>query len=347
MSSTTRFYLAPMEEITGYVFRNVYEKLFGDVDKYFTPFLSPTQKKVLKTRAQKDVAPEHNEGMYVVPQILTNKVEDFLHTLYYLLELGYEEINLNLGCPSGTVVSKKKGAGMLDDPDELDAFFAILFDQIWREGLERRVKISVKSRIGLQETYEFEDLIKVYNRYPISELILHPRLQKEFYKGEVHREIYAWCLENSIHPVCYNGDVFTRQDYETLLKDFPSTGSVMLGRGVIGNPGLIREIKTGQVVSLEELKIYADTLYLAYCEELGNNRDALFKMKEVWSYLYPVVWQKKMVTYPVQNGKCEVDGETAQTLDGETAHILERCYRDICKAKDDRTYQSAVHRIFQ
>ena len=367
MSSTTRFYLAPMEEITGYVFRNVYEKLYGDVDKYFTPFLSPTQKKILKTREQKDVAPEHNEGMFVVPQILTNKVEDFLHTLYYLLELGYEEINLNLGCPSGTVVSKKKGAGMLDDPDELDAFFAILFDRIWSEGLERRVKISVKSRIGLQETYEFEDLLKVYNRYPISELILHPRLQKEFYKGEVHREIYAWCLENSLHPVCYNGDIFSRSDYESLLRDFPSTGSVMLGRGIIGNPGLIREISTGRISTLEELHIYADTLYLAYCDALGNAKDAIFKMKEVWNYLYPVVLRKKMVFYLTIDAKCESVRESAPTAKCESArefaptakcesdqpvryeieHKAERNYRDICKAKEDSAYQSAVQKLFQ
>ena len=244
---------------------------------------------------------------------------------------------------------------MLDDPDELDAFFAILFDRIWSEGLERRVKISVKSRIGLKETYEFEDLLKVYNRYPISELILHPRLQKEFYKGEVHREIYAWCLENSLHPVCYNGDIFSRSDYESLLRDFPSTGSVMLGRGIIGNPGLIREISTGRISTLEELHIYADTLYLAYCDALGNAKDAIFKMKEVWNYLYPVVLRKKMAFYSAIDAKCESVRESAPTAKCESDQPVryeienkaERNYRDICKAKEDSAYQSAVQKMFQ
>lgn len=172
-----QFYLAPMEEVTGYVYRNVYHTMFGDMDKYFTPFIAPTKKKILKTRERKEVAPEHNQGMYVVPQILTNDAEQFLDTCNMLTELGYHEVNLNLGCPAATVVSKRKGSGFLDEPGKLDQFFETIFEEMSGLPEEKRFCISVKTRIGMEFPEEFEDILKVYNRYPFSEIIIHPRLQ--------------------------------------------------------------------------------------------------------------------------------------------------------------------------
>ncbi len=132
-SNSIQFYLAPMESVTGYVYRTVYQAMFGDMDKYVTPFIAPSKKKILKTRERKDVAPEHNQGMYVVPQILTNDAEQFLVTCNTLSELGYREVNLNLGCPMATVVSKKKGSGFLEEPDWLDRFFDTVFEEMGRQ----------------------------------------------------------------------------------------------------------------------------------------------------------------------------------------------------------------------
>ena len=280
-----QFYLAPMESVTGYVYRNVYQAMFGDMDKYVTPFIAPSKKKILKTRERKEVAPEHNQGMYVVPQILTNDAEQFLTTCNTLSELGYREVNLNLGCPMATVVSKKKGSGFLEDPDRLDRFFDTVFEEMEKQPEKQRCKISVKTRLGVEFPEEFADILQIYNRYPISEVIIHPRLQKDFYNNHPNLDIFAETLQQCVHPICYNGDIFTAEDYRVFRERFPQVDRIMLGRGVIANPGLVREIRTGQQVTAVELKEYHDRLYAGYREEMDCERDALFKMKEVWFYL--------------------------------------------------------------
>lgn len=284
-SNQIQFYLAPMESVTGYVYRNVYQAMFGDMDKYVTPFIAPSKKKILKTRERKDVALEHNQGMYVVPQILTNDAEQFLTTCNTLSELGYREVNLNLGCPMATVVSKKKGSGFLEDPERLDRFFDTVFEEMEKQPEKQRCKISVKTRLGVEFPEEFADILRVYNRYPISEVIIHPRLQKDFYNNHPKLDVFAEALEQCVHPVCYNGDIFMVEDYHAFQDKFPQVDRMMLGRGVIANPGLVREIRTGQQVTTVELKEYHDRLYAGYREEMDSERDALFKMKEVWFYL--------------------------------------------------------------
>lgn len=311
-----QFYLAPMEEVTGYVYRNVYHTMFGDMDKYFTPFIAPTKKKILKTRERKEVAPEHNQGMYVVPQILTNDAEQFLDTCNMLTELGYHEVNLNLGCPAATVVSKRKGSGFLDEPGKLDQFFETIFEEMSGLPEEKRFCISVKTRIGMEFPEEFEDILKVYNRYPFSEIIIHPRLQKDYYNNHPNLEVFAEALEQCVHPVCYNGDIFTKEDYETLHRRFPTVKRIMLGRGAVANPGLLREIQTDQPITAEELKEYHDRLYAGYREALNSEKDALFKMKEVWFYL------------------------------GKMFPEAEKALKKVKKANKPEEYQEAVRRVF-
>lgn len=278
-----QFYLAPMQEVTGYVFRNVYHSMFGDMDKYFTPFIAPTQKKILKTREQKEVMPDNNRGMYVVPQILTNDANQFLDTCDRLCSLGYSEVNFNLGCPAATVVSKARGSGFLADTGRLNRFFEDIFSTLAKK--QKPIKVSVKTRIGIEFPEEFEDILQIYNQYPIQELIIHPRLQRDLYGKHPNLEVFAEAMMNSIHPVCYNGDIFMKKDYEIFVKKFPDIERIMLGRGVVANPGLVREILTGQMITAEELREYHDRLYTGYREALDGERDALFKMKEVWFYL--------------------------------------------------------------
>ncbi|MGN0154996.1 MAG: tRNA dihydrouridine synthase [Lachnospiraceae bacterium] len=312
-----QFYLAPMEEVTGYVYRNVCHAMFGDMDKYFTPFIAPTKKKILKTRERKEVAPEHNEGMYVVPQILTNDAEQFLTTCNMLAESGYREINLNLGCPAATVVSKKKGSGFLEEPGILDKFFETVFEEVSRMPEDKQFRISVKTRIGMEFPEEFEDIIKVYNRYPLSEVIIHPRLQKDYYNNHPNWEVFEEALKQCIHPVCYNGDIFTKEDYEKFHVRFPAVRRIMLGRGIVANPGLLREIHTGQRTETEELREYHDRLYAGYREALNSEKDALFKMKEVWFYL----------------GKMFPDAEKG--------------LKKVKKANRPEEYREAVRRVFE
>ena len=197
-----KFYLAPLEGVTGYIFRNALEEYFPGTDRYFTPFIVPDQKHALRKRELRDVLPENNQVKELVPQILTSDPVRFVETAKALAEYGYEEVNLNLGCPSGTVVAGGRGAGMLADVEKLDCFL----DQIFRD---TDLRISVKTRIGIERPEEGYTLMKIYNQYPISEVIIHPRTRKEYYKGEPHLDVFSELLAMSQHPVCYNGNLFT------------------------------------------------------------------------------------------------------------------------------------------
>lgn len=274
-----KFYLAPLEGITGYIYRNAYHRYFPDADKYFTPFIAPHTKRCLNSREKNDILPEHNRGMKVVPQILTNNARDFIRIGKLLSEYGYEEINLNLGCPSGTVVAKGRGAGFLEYPKELNAFLEEVFEKL-------DLKISIKTRIGKEETWEWEDLLSIYNQYPLEELIVHPRVQKDFYRGKPDREAYRLAEAESKNALCYNGNIFTLQDYEELLQAFPKTEAVMVGRGVIANPQLIAMLR-GRTAKVDKAAIRAfhDEVCAGYAENLSGDRNVLFKMKELWFYM--------------------------------------------------------------
>ena len=176
-----KFYLAPLEGITGHIYRNALEKYFPGTDRYFTPFIAPDQNRILRTKERRDVLPEHNQVPDLVPQILTNDAREFARTASVLQEMGYQEVNLNLGCPSGTVVSKKRGSGLLAYPDEVDRLLEQIFEAV-------EIRVSVKTRIGKDDTSDALTLMEIYRQYPLSELIVHPRTQKDFYRGEPDRQ---------------------------------------------------------------------------------------------------------------------------------------------------------------
>jgi len=289
-----KYYMAPLEGITGYAYRNAYSAYFPKFDKYFTPFLSPHgEKESLTHREKNDVAPEHNEGLYVVPQILTNKSGEFIRVARYLQDLGYEEVNLNLGCPSGTVVSKHKGAGFLATPEELKIFLTEIF-----EALDMR--ISVKTRIGMENVAEFSELLNIFEQFPLEELIIHPRLRQEFYNGSPHREVYEEALTCSGLRLCYNGDLFLKEQILEMCRksqqeEYPcnkkeqeeksQTEALMLGRGLLRNPGILQLLQEGVMPDKRVIKEFHDKLYHDYLETMPGERPTLFKMKELWFYM--------------------------------------------------------------
>ena len=273
-----KYYLAPMEGITGHVYRNSYEKFFHNIDKYFTPFIVPTSSKSFKTKELRDVLPENNKGMNIVPQILTNDSEGFINTAIKLQQLGYNEVNLNLGCPSGTVVSKGRGSGFLAKREELDIFL----DDIYKKD---DIKISIKTRIGKDSPEEFYELIKIFNKYPIEELIIHPRTRQDFYGNKPNLEVFKDAINLSTNPICYNGDIFTSDDYKNFTKSFPEVNELMLGRGVLANPGLISEINNNTVLDKEVLKEFHDDILFNYIEVFKDDNIALYRMKELWGYM--------------------------------------------------------------
>ena len=280
-------YFAPLEGITTYPYRNLHHKYFGGVEKYFTPFLAPGPEQGMSVKEMRDVLPENNAGIPVVPQILTNRAGDFLLASKKLSEMGYREINLNLGCPSGTVTAKKKGSGFLLYPDDLDRFF----DEVFSDAAVRNGEflVSVKTRIGKNEVEEWPELMQVYNRYPIHELTVHPRIQKEFYKGTPHLDVFTDILKESRNPVVYNGDLFTVEKVKEFREKFPTVGTVMIGRGLIRNPALaemiLQEETEPEAYILPRIREFHDALFEHYRETMSGDRNLLFRMKDLWSYM--------------------------------------------------------------
>lgn len=285
------FYFAPMEGITGYVYRNAHHAFFGHIDKYFTPFLVPNQNRHFGTKELMDIIPEHNQGINVVPQILTNHADSFIWAAKELYRFGYQEVNLNLGCPSGTVVSKNKGSGFLALKEELNLFLDRIFSEL-------DMRITIKTRVGKDSPLEFYDLITIFNQYPLGELIIHPRIQKDYYKNKPDLDVFKAALSLSTHQICYNGDLFTASDYEAFSASFPEVDYVMLGRGLVANPSLADGLSKGTPPDKQQLKAFHDAVYHGYQDILFGDRNILFKMKELWSYMiclfsdYRVYWKK-------------------------------------------------------
>ena len=273
-----KYYLAPLEGITTYVYRNAYHRYFHPMDKYFTPFIVPHKDKRFNTRELKELSPEHNKGLLVVPQLLTNNAEDFLKTAGDIVAMGYEEINLNLGCPSKTVVTKKKGSGFLEYPDELDRFLYKIFEKA-------DFQISIKTRIGKNSTHEFYRLLEIYNKYPIEELTIHPRIQTDYYKNTPNLDVYQFAYKESKNKLCYNGDIHSKETYNMFTSRFPNTDAIMLGRGVIHNPGLVDAIVDGKNLSKETLYVFHNDILEEYIKISSGDRNVLFKMKELWFYM--------------------------------------------------------------
>ncbi len=274
------FYLAPLEGITGYVYRNAYHKYFGGIDKYFIPFISPNQFGHLSAREKNNIIPEHNKGMIAVPQILTNSAEDFVKTAVKLKKFGYKEVNLNLGCPSKTVVTKGRGSGFLAFPDKLDGFLNEIFELTG-------MKISIKTRIGKDSPEEFARLLEIYNKYPLEELIIHPRLQMDYYKNTPNWEVFREAIKNCRCKICYNGDIFSTQDYNHFAEAFPDVDHLMLGRGILSNPGLIGAVTDGNMLDKSLFKRFHDQIFHEYQQILSGDKNVLFKMKELWFYMAP------------------------------------------------------------
>ena len=285
-----KYYMAPMEGLTGYVYRNAYHKFFRPMDRYFTPFIA---NKKMSNGEIRDLLPEHNEVMHVVPQILTNRSEDFLAVAKEIAQYGYDTVNLNVGCPSGTVVAKGRGAGLLAEPEVLDRFLYEIF-----EGYAG--KISIKTRIGMEDENEWQDILAVYEKYPLEELIIHPRVRKDFYKGKPRLDAFSYAMEESGHRLCYNGDICSAEDLQDRKERFPDLDRVMLGRGLLYNPFLIEMSKTADDVGRktaddaahDHMQEKKDRLYAfhqeileGYIQIMSGDRNVLFRMKELWFYL--------------------------------------------------------------
>ncbi|MCI7019060.1 MAG: tRNA-dihydrouridine synthase family protein [Clostridiales bacterium] len=268
------YYFAPMEGLTDSIYRLQHHRFFGGVNRYYMPFFSPTIHRTLTSKETRELPRADSVPFTVVPQVMTKCAEDFLWAAEVVRDLGYNEINLNIGCPSGTVVAKGKGSGMLRDLEELTKFFDSIF-------AVSSLPVTVKTRIGLESPEEFPAVLELYNRYPIKELTIHPRVRKQFYEGQVHLEWFTYAMQHSAIPLCFNGDIRTLSDVSVLQEEYPGLNAVMIGRGLIADPGML--VGGTDIGTLES---FLNALMDDYAVEFASCRNALFRMKENWAYLH-------------------------------------------------------------
>ena len=269
---------APMEGVTSCIYRSVHAACFPGADRYYAPFLAPDGSGKVKLSALRDLLPENNPRGLPVPQILCNRAEPFLALSRELAAMGYEELNLNAGCPSGTVVPKHKGAGLLLDLDSLDQMLADIFSRC-------ELKVSVKTRLGVESAAEFPAILELYDRYPLAELIVHARDRNGMYRSTPDLNAFSAALEQSRAPVCYNGNVLDRRSYDVVMSTFPALERLMLGRGAVTNPALFRILRGGEPLAASELRDFLDRLCGALRESGVQEHHVLGRLKEVWYYV--------------------------------------------------------------
>lgn len=267
------YYFAPMEGITDTVFRDVHFSCFGGVERYYMPFFSPTQHRELTGRESRELPFADSRAFVAIPQVMTKCADDFLWAAEVCRQRGYLEVNLNLGCPSGTVVAKGKGCGMLRDLPALDVFLDTIFDR-------SPLPISIKTRLGLEDPGEFPALLEIFNRYPIAELTLHPRVRSQFYKGSVDMQMFDYALQRSKNPLCYNGNLNSIADIQEFSQAYPDVNAVMIGRGLLADPGFLQG-----GTEKSTLQNFTDALLARYSEIFGSRRNAMFRLKENWRFL--------------------------------------------------------------
>lgn len=268
-------YFAPLEGITSYIYRNTHAEFFGGCDGYYTPFISPSDNTKIGRKGFRDIIPENNTFIKPVVQVLTNNAQSFLKFSEKAKELGYDELNLNLGCPSGTVVNKKRGSGLLREPELLENFL----DEVFKEC---ELKISLKTRIGFYSSEEFDSLIELYNKYPVELLIVHPRSREDFYKGEPDYESFSKAYSQSKAKLCFNGNIFSAEDYKNVISLYPELDSVMIGRGAVANPAIFREIEGGEKLTTDEMIEFTEILLERYNKILSSDVFTMHKLKEIW-----------------------------------------------------------------
>ena len=269
---------APMEGITFAGFRKLHHELFGGATEYYTPFIAPDSNGSLRHKYLKELTDD--AGVPTVPQLLVNRPEAFNLTAEKLHDLGFAEINLNAGCPSGTVFSKHKGAGMLADLESLNRTLDGIFSHAERLGY----RVSIKTRMGVHSTGEFPEILEIYSRYPVAKLIVHARCRDDFYQGEPDAAGFQAALGRCRFPAVYNGNIFSAADLEKLKIRIPELPAVMLGRGAVTNPALCRELQGGEALKAGELADFHDRLVELWLQSGLEPRFTVERMKTLWSY---------------------------------------------------------------
>lgn len=272
-------YLAPIQGFTDFVYRKAYSSIFTDVDAYFIPYISVKNNQIIN-KYKKEVLPVNNPQDKVIPQVLAKDTDDLSFLSKTLGDLGYKEINLNLGCPYPMVTNRTKGAGLLPHPEKIRVILSDFFEN-------EDIKLSVKLRAGLLSPKEIESIIPILNDFPLTEVIFHPRIAKQLYTGTINEYAFQFAVKNLKHKLVYNGDIFSLTDFNRLKQQNQSIETWMLGRGILMNPFLPSEIKQISISEDKKIEILMEFHRLileGYLEYMDNEGNVLNKMKQFWSY---------------------------------------------------------------
>jgi tRNA-dihydrouridine synthase len=283
MNQTPYLYLAPLRGITDVLFRNVFVRHFSGFDSAIAPFLNPQQNPSKKTKMLADIFPEDNRRLAVIPQLLNNDATEFLDMAKRLEDLGYTSLNWNLGCPAPMVANKGRGSGLLPHPEDIIELLDEVIPRL-------NATLSIKMRLGFHQKRESLTLLPRLNDYPLDEIIIHPRLGKQLYKGKTDPGGFAECLALTRHRLVYNGDITSVSIYADLAGRFPTVSRWMIGRGVLANPFLAEELK-GHIESdaatrVQRIRAFHDDLMEGYRQKLSGPGHLLGKMKQLWLYLH-------------------------------------------------------------
>lgn len=295
-------YLAPLQGFTDFVYRKAYSQLFPEVDKYFIPYISVKNSSILK-KYEREILFQNNLQKQVVPQVLAKDGSELLFLSAFLEDAGYNEINLNLGCPFPMVTNREKGAGLLPYPEKLKIMLAVFFEK-------SNLKLSIKLRAGLNSPREIENIIPILNQFPLTEIIFHPRIAKQLYKGEIIDSAFQFAVKNLKHKLIYNGDIFSLEDYKKRKQQFPAIENWMLGRGILMNPFLVAEINQVSISvdeKIEKLKSFHQLIIEGYSETMDNTGNVLNKMRQFWSYFSFNFPNQRKVLKAVKKSKNLVD----------------------------------------
>ncbi len=273
-----KYYLAPLEGITNSYYRRIFSKYFNNVDKFFIPFINPAQYN-LSHRDLREIDINNNRiNKDIVPQIISNNSKETIWLINKLKDDGYKEVNLNFGCPSGTVVSKYRGGGILKDLSLMDNYLKEVFSST-------TLPISIKIRLGIENVSEFEDILKILNKYDIKELIIHPRTVKEKYNGDLHLDIFNDLNNKTNIPIVYNGEIKNLDDIKYIQNRFPYLKGIMIGRGLISIPDLLEDNKLlTDEERINKIKCFYNELYNEFLNKFGYNNTKFFA-KEIWVQL--------------------------------------------------------------
>jgi len=274
--------LAPLQGVTDVVFRQVYVRHFKGINQAMAPFISTMSSRRLKPSRLKDVDPALNTALPVIPQILGNDPDDFIYLGDYLFDMGYAQVNWNLGCPHSKIAKKLRGSGLLSHPDKIDAFLSRVIPAM-------KPTLSVKIRLGRKSKEEIRDLIAMFNTHTLDEIILHPRTGEQMYTGAADVDAFEAAMNACNHPMVYNGDIVDLASWERIRQRFPDISRFMIGRGILSNPFLPEQIKGMNIDSQihERLKKFHTDLCNSYKQVFSGPGHLIGRMKGFWNYLGP------------------------------------------------------------